>query len=124
MVILVKLAQVQLGLFLLLLSVFVCVFQFLSEVGFSNVRAEDRTEQFIQVIKVELQRAEEMKEEFIQVNTHSCLYNVCITLTTTHLHAVGGNIFPFSLPFILATFAGIDDMFHFHLRGSSSININ
>uniref|UniRef100_A0A671KY15 phosphoethanolamine N-methyltransferase n=1 Tax=Sinocyclocheilus anshuiensis TaxID=1608454 RepID=A0A671KY15_9TELE len=31
-----------------------------------NVRAEDRTEQFIQVIKVELQRAGEMKEEFIQ----------------------------------------------------------
>uniref|UniRef100_A0A673N913 phosphoethanolamine N-methyltransferase n=1 Tax=Sinocyclocheilus rhinocerous TaxID=307959 RepID=A0A673N913_9TELE len=44
--------------------------QFLSEVGFSNVRAEDRTEQFIQVIKAELQRAGEMKEEFIQVNTH------------------------------------------------------
>ncbi|KTF89465.1 hypothetical protein cypCar_00013283 [Cyprinus carpio] len=40
--------------------------QFLTEVGFSNVRAEDRTEQFIQVIKAELQRAEEMKEEFIQ----------------------------------------------------------
>ncbi|KAK9963740.1 hypothetical protein ABG768_006906 [Culter alburnus] len=40
--------------------------QFLSEVGFSNVRAEDRTDQFIQVIKTELQRAEEMKEEFIQ----------------------------------------------------------
>ncbi|CAM4618017.1 unnamed protein product [Leuciscus chuanchicus] len=40
--------------------------QFLSEVGFSNVRAEDRTNQFIQVIKTELQRAEEMKEEFIQ----------------------------------------------------------
>ncbi|XP_073676428.1 phosphoethanolamine methyltransferase isoform X3 [Garra rufa] len=40
--------------------------QFLSEVGFSNVRAEDRTEQFIQVIKAELQRAGEMKQEFIQ----------------------------------------------------------
>ncbi|XP_067314161.1 uncharacterized protein [Pseudorasbora parva] len=40
--------------------------QFLSEVGFNNVRAEDRTDQFIQVIKSELQRAEEMKEEFIQ----------------------------------------------------------
>ncbi len=89
------------GLFMLLLSVFVCVFQFLSEVGFSNVRAEDRTEQFIQAIKAELQRAEEMKEEFIQVNSHSCLCNVCITFTTTYLHAVGGNIFPFSLPFYL-----------------------
>ncbi|RXN28364.1 phosphoethanolamine N-methyltransferase 3-like isoform X2 [Labeo rohita] len=41
-------------------------FYFLSEVGFSNVSAEDRTEQFIQVIKAELQRAGEMKEEFIQ----------------------------------------------------------
>ncbi|KAG1934554.1 phosphoethanolamine methyltransferase isoform X2 [Pimephales promelas] len=40
--------------------------RFLSEVGFSNVRVEDRTEQFIQVIKTELQRAEDMKEEFIQ----------------------------------------------------------
>ncbi|XP_052010897.1 uncharacterized protein LOC127663378 isoform X2 [Xyrauchen texanus] len=40
--------------------------QFLSEVGFTNVKALDRTEQFIQVIKSELQRAEEMKEEFIQ----------------------------------------------------------
>ncbi|XP_056092994.1 phosphoethanolamine methyltransferase isoform X1 [Rhinichthys klamathensis goyatoka] len=40
--------------------------QFLSEVGFSNVRAEDRTDQFIQVIKTELQRAEDMKDEFIQ----------------------------------------------------------
>ncbi|XP_043113005.1 phosphoethanolamine N-methyltransferase 3-like [Puntigrus tetrazona] len=40
--------------------------EFLIEVGFRNVRAEDRTEQFIQVIKAELQRAEEMKDEFIQ----------------------------------------------------------
>ncbi|TRY93992.1 hypothetical protein DNTS_021137 [Danionella cerebrum] len=40
--------------------------QFLTEVGFRDVFAEDRTEQFIQVIKSELQRAEEMKEEFIQ----------------------------------------------------------
>ncbi|XP_051514436.1 uncharacterized protein LOC127418090 isoform X2 [Myxocyprinus asiaticus] len=40
--------------------------QFLSEVGFNNVKALDRTEQFIQVIKSELQRAEEIKEEFIQ----------------------------------------------------------
>ncbi|XP_073710538.1 uncharacterized protein [Misgurnus anguillicaudatus] len=40
--------------------------QFLSEVGFRNVQALDRTEQFIQVIKSELQRAEEMKDDFIQ----------------------------------------------------------
>uniref|UniRef100_A0A9J8CJ95 phosphoethanolamine N-methyltransferase n=1 Tax=Cyprinus carpio carpio TaxID=630221 RepID=A0A9J8CJ95_CYPCA len=38
----------------------------LNEVGFSDVHSEDRTEQFIQVIKAELQRAGEMKEEFIQ----------------------------------------------------------
>lgn len=40
--------------------------QFLSEVGFTNVQALDRTEQFIQVIKSELQRAEEIKDDFIQ----------------------------------------------------------
>ncbi|XP_034399256.1 phosphoethanolamine methyltransferase isoform X4 [Cyclopterus lumpus] len=39
---------------------------FLQEAGFSNVQAEDRTAQFIQVIKTELQRAELNKEEFIQ----------------------------------------------------------
>jgi len=59
--------------------VYLCVFQFLSEVGFSNVRVEDRTEQFIQEIKTELQRAEDMKEEFIQVNKH--------THTHTHFYA-------------------------------------
>ncbi|XP_057204825.1 phosphoethanolamine methyltransferase isoform X2 [Triplophysa rosa] len=40
--------------------------QFLTEVGFTNVQALDRTEQFIQVMKSELQRAEEIKEAFIQ----------------------------------------------------------
>ncbi|XP_056625382.1 phosphoethanolamine methyltransferase isoform X2 [Triplophysa dalaica] len=40
--------------------------QFLKEVGFTNVQALDRTEQFIQVIKSELHRAEEIKEAFIQ----------------------------------------------------------
>ncbi|KAA0709759.1 hypothetical protein E1301_Tti018026 [Triplophysa tibetana] len=40
--------------------------QFLKEVGFTNVQALDRTEQFIQVIKSELQRAEEIKQAFIQ----------------------------------------------------------
>ncbi|XP_060771121.1 phosphoethanolamine methyltransferase isoform X1 [Neoarius graeffei] len=40
--------------------------KFLEEAGFSNVKAEDRTAQFIQVIKDELKKAEEMKVEFIQ----------------------------------------------------------
>ncbi|XP_062379835.1 phosphoethanolamine methyltransferase isoform X2 [Sardina pilchardus] len=40
--------------------------QFLEEAGFTNVRAEDRTEQFVQVIKSELEKAEVMREEFIQ----------------------------------------------------------
>ncbi|KAM9740956.1 phosphoethanolamine methyltransferase isoform 2-T2 [Menidia menidia] len=40
--------------------------KFIQEAGFSNVRAEDRTAQFIQVIQTELQRAEAIKEEFIQ----------------------------------------------------------
>ncbi|XP_066525502.1 phosphoethanolamine methyltransferase isoform X2 [Hoplias malabaricus] len=40
--------------------------KFLEEAGFTNVRAEDRTAQFIQVIKDELKRAEEIQEEFIE----------------------------------------------------------
>ncbi|KAG7518650.1 phosphoethanolamine N-methyltransferase 3-like isoform X2 [Solea senegalensis] len=40
--------------------------KFIEEAGFSNVRAEDRTEQFIQVIKTELQRAEAIKDEFTE----------------------------------------------------------
>ncbi|XP_056295141.1 phosphoethanolamine methyltransferase isoform X2 [Pseudoliparis swirei] len=39
---------------------------FLQEAGFCNVQVEDRTDQFIQVIKTELQRAELIKEEFIE----------------------------------------------------------
>ncbi|KAM3866799.1 phosphoethanolamine methyltransferase [Diretmus argenteus] len=39
--------------------------KFIEQVGFCNVRAEDRTAQFIQVIKTELERAEAIKEEFI-----------------------------------------------------------
>uniref|UniRef100_A0AAY5EBT5 phosphoethanolamine N-methyltransferase n=1 Tax=Electrophorus electricus TaxID=8005 RepID=A0AAY5EBT5_ELEEL len=38
----------------------------LEEAGFSDVRAEDRTAQFIEVIKDELKRAERIKDEFIQ----------------------------------------------------------
>ncbi|XP_053541546.1 phosphoethanolamine methyltransferase isoform X2 [Ictalurus punctatus] len=40
--------------------------KYLEEAGFTNVRADDRTAQFIQVIKSELKRAEEIKVEFIQ----------------------------------------------------------
>ncbi|KAM6924147.1 phosphoethanolamine methyltransferase isoform 1-T1 [Xenentodon cancila] len=40
--------------------------KFIQEAGFCNVRAEDRTAQFIQVIKTELQRAEAIKDQFIE----------------------------------------------------------
>ncbi|XP_063045662.1 phosphoethanolamine methyltransferase [Engraulis encrasicolus] len=40
--------------------------QFLEEAGFTSVRAEDRTQQFIQVIKSELEKADAIREEFIQ----------------------------------------------------------
>uniref|UniRef100_A0A8C7Z0A2 phosphoethanolamine N-methyltransferase n=1 Tax=Oryzias sinensis TaxID=183150 RepID=A0A8C7Z0A2_9TELE len=40
--------------------------KFIQEAGFCEVRAEDRTAQFIQVIKDELKKAEATKEEFIQ----------------------------------------------------------
>ncbi|XP_029297693.1 phosphoethanolamine methyltransferase isoform X2 [Cottoperca gobio] len=40
--------------------------KFIQEAGFCNVVSEDRTAQFIQVIKKELQRAEAIKHEFIQ----------------------------------------------------------
>ncbi|XP_068181844.1 phosphoethanolamine methyltransferase [Antennarius striatus] len=40
--------------------------KFLEEAGFCNVRAEDRSAQFIQVIEAELQRAEDNKDEFIK----------------------------------------------------------
>ncbi|XP_019944292.2 phosphoethanolamine methyltransferase isoform X1 [Paralichthys olivaceus] len=40
--------------------------KFIEEAGFCNVQAEDRTDQFIQVIKTELQRAEAIKSEFIE----------------------------------------------------------
>lgn len=40
--------------------------KFIEQAGFCNVRAEDRTAQFIQVIKTELQRAEAIKDQFIE----------------------------------------------------------
>ncbi|XP_060742483.1 phosphoethanolamine methyltransferase isoform X2 [Tachysurus vachellii] len=45
--------------------------KFLEEAGFNNVRAEDRTVQFISVIKAELKRAQEIQGEFIQVKEHT-----------------------------------------------------
>ncbi|KAM9849925.1 phosphoethanolamine methyltransferase [Aulostomus maculatus] len=40
--------------------------KFIQEAGFCNVRTEDRTAQFIQVIKMELQRAETIQSEFVE----------------------------------------------------------
>ncbi|XP_011608844.2 phosphoethanolamine N-methyltransferase 3-like isoform X1 [Takifugu rubripes] len=40
--------------------------KFLTEAGFCNVLAEDRTAQFIQVIETELERAEAIRKEFIE----------------------------------------------------------
>ncbi|XP_056143616.1 phosphoethanolamine methyltransferase isoform X2 [Lampris incognitus] len=40
--------------------------KFIEQAGFSHVLAEDRTAQFIQVIKTELERAEGIKHEFIE----------------------------------------------------------
>ncbi|KAK6297968.1 hypothetical protein J4Q44_G00310230 [Coregonus suidteri] len=40
--------------------------KFLQQAGFSNVRGEDRTAQFMQVIQTELERAAAMKDEFIK----------------------------------------------------------
>ncbi|XP_040184807.1 phosphomethylethanolamine N-methyltransferase-like isoform X2 [Rana temporaria] len=40
--------------------------QFLEKVGFVNVQAQDRTEQFVQVLNKELTRTQEIKQEFIE----------------------------------------------------------
>uniref|UniRef100_A0AAQ5ZRH9 phosphoethanolamine N-methyltransferase n=1 Tax=Amphiprion ocellaris TaxID=80972 RepID=A0AAQ5ZRH9_AMPOC len=50
--------------------------KFIQEAGFCNVRAEDRTAQFIQVIKTELQRAEAIKDEFIKEFSEEDYYAV------------------------------------------------
>lgn len=42
--------------------------QELEKAGFVNVRAEDRSEQFIDVLKRELVKFGKMKEEFISVS--------------------------------------------------------
>ena len=41
--------------------------QLLEQAGFVNVRAEDRSQQFIQVLKRELKTTEAIREEFIKV---------------------------------------------------------
>nr|DBA17099.1 TPA: hypothetical protein GDO54_002594 [Pyxicephalus adspersus] len=40
--------------------------QFLEKVGFVNVQAQDRTEQFVQVLNKEVTRTQEIKQEFIE----------------------------------------------------------
>ena len=47
----------------------VCLFQVLSEAGFTKVDAQDRTDLFIQSLEKELGIAEGMKDEFIKVRT-------------------------------------------------------
>ena len=42
-------------------------FQLLEEVGFVDVRAEDRTEQFVKVLHSELYRLESIKQQFLKV---------------------------------------------------------
>ncbi|CAH2325008.1 phosphomethylethanolamine N-methyltransferase-like, partial [Pelobates cultripes] len=39
---------------------------FLESVGFVNVDAQDRTDQFVQVLNVELKRTQEIKEDFLK----------------------------------------------------------
>uniref|UniRef100_A0A4W5MBL4 phosphoethanolamine N-methyltransferase n=1 Tax=Hucho hucho TaxID=62062 RepID=A0A4W5MBL4_9TELE len=56
--------------------------KFLQQAGFSNVRAEDRTAQFMQVIQTELQRAAAMKDEFIKGREE----NASIGQTQSHRH--------------------------------------
>lgn len=41
--------------------------QLLEDVGFVNVRAEDRTDQFVNMLKKELQRMKDIREDFIKV---------------------------------------------------------
>ena len=46
---------------------FFCVFQILEKVGFVNVKAEDKTSLFIDLVSKELKKIETIKEEFLQV---------------------------------------------------------
>ncbi|KAI1898360.1 hypothetical protein AGOR_G00071520 [Albula goreensis] len=52
--------------------------KFLEQAGFSRVRAEDRTSQFMQVIQMELEKAEAMREEYIEEFSEED-YNAIVT---------------------------------------------
>lgn len=87
--------------------------QFIQEAGFCNVRVEDRTAQFIQVIQTELQRAEDIKEEFIQVSLQSNLKTHIFTETGfTYLHkfflTLEDLLIPFGLLLTLQEFSEED----------------
>jgi len=42
--------------------------QLLEEVGFVNVRAEDRSEMFLRILKKELKRLTDNRDEFLKVS--------------------------------------------------------
>ena len=44
-----------------------CVLQLLEQAGFVNVRAEDRSKQFLQVLHREIRTTEAIRDEFIKV---------------------------------------------------------
>ncbi|XP_035265800.1 phosphomethylethanolamine N-methyltransferase-like isoform X2 [Anguilla anguilla] len=52
--------------------------KFLEQAGFSRVRAEDRTSQFIQVVRIELEKAEAIREEYIKEFSEED-YNAIVT---------------------------------------------
>ncbi|KAJ8406010.1 hypothetical protein AAFF_G00308980 [Aldrovandia affinis] len=52
--------------------------KFLEQAGFSRVRAEDRTSQFIQMIEMELKKAETMRKEYIEEFSEED-YNAIVT---------------------------------------------
>jgi len=60
-----------------------CVFQILEKVGFVNVKAEDRTSLFIEVLSKELKKMETVKDEFLQV----CNFRLKIKLIHFSIHA-------------------------------------
>jgi len=45
-----------------------CWLQLLEDVGFVNVRAEDRTELFVRMLKKELKRLTDIRDEFVKVS--------------------------------------------------------
>uniref|UniRef100_A0A8C5MS06 phosphoethanolamine N-methyltransferase n=1 Tax=Leptobrachium leishanense TaxID=445787 RepID=A0A8C5MS06_9ANUR len=59
--------------------------QFLENVGFVNVDAQDRTKQFVDILNIELRRTQEIKEEFIKSFSEED-YNYIITGWKEKLH--------------------------------------